>query len=164
MLWKGILCTNAQPQCSGSGGGQNRVTISQDFQHALDEPIPEFFLASQFKEIPVALDNNYFVRNRFDGATLKWRGGHLYMAANSYGQCVLELPEGKNLPPGSELNGKCTLVRKSKVTVEFTVVGSPKGIQTSGCAKQNPNGGVALTRGGNCGSGATITLPSPQQP
>jgi hypothetical protein len=159
-LWKGILCTNSQPQCVING--QGHVTFFQDFQHPIDETLSEFFLASQFQEIPVALDNNYFVRNRFDGVTLKWRGGAFFTSGNSFGQCVIELPEGKELPSGSELTGKCALVRKSEIIVEPTMIGSPKKMRTFGCIKQNPNGGVTATAGGNCGNQAGVMGPSLQ--
>jgi hypothetical protein len=162
MLWKGLFCENSQPQCTLDNRG--RLTYSQDFQHSFGEPITKFFLASRFKEIVVALDNNYFVDNSFEGVTFKWRGDNFpFMHANTFDQCAVELPEGKDLPPDSELRGKCRLIRKPEVVVEPTTVGAPVKMQTSGCVTKNPDGTVSFTAGGNCGSTAGFFGP-PLQP
>ena len=44
----------------------------------LSKPYIKFMVASEFKDIAVALDNNLFVANDFDGVTIKWRGGHFF--------------------------------------------------------------------------------------
>jgi hypothetical protein len=164
MLWKGLLCTTSHPPCTESGRGG--FTFFQDFQGLGDDTITKFFLASEFKDIPVALDNNYFVGSCFDGATLKWRGGTFFLRASNisqcFKQCALELPEGKELPSDSELNGKCRLIRKPEVTIEPTTVGAPVRIQTQGCVTKNSGGGVTVTAGGKCGNLAGIAGPSLQ--
>jgi hypothetical protein len=158
MLWKGLFCTNSQPQCTADG--RDGLTYFQDFQHSLDEPTTKFFLASRFKDIAVALDNNYFVSSHFEGVTLKWRGGTLpFMHANTFDQCAIELPEGKDLPPDSELNGQCRLIRKPEVVVDPSTVGAPAKMQTSGCVTNNPDGSVSVRAGGSCGSTAGIFGP-----
>jgi len=39
------------------------------------------------------------------------------------------MPEGKDLPPDSELAGKCQTIGRREVIVEPAMVGAPKGIQ-----------------------------------
>jgi len=116
-LWKGVLCRNSQPPCTGG-----ESSFFDDFQHPIDEPRPEFFLASEFKNVPIALDNNYFVGTCFDGATLKWRGGPFFLRTGGidgcFKQCTIELPQGGHLPSDSELNGKCRIVERPEVGVD----------------------------------------------
>jgi len=146
-LWRGVECVEEKP-CK-----YDRIAFTEDWQHSLDEPIAKFFLAGQFKGIAVALDNNYFVRNSFDGVTFKWQGGGFpYLLGNTFSNCVLELPEHGDVPKESEISGKCKLVRESKVVVESTTVGAPIKWEISGCATKNPNGGVTISAGGACGS------------
>ena len=160
LLWKGLNCMGGDPPCSGASGS---MSFFEDFQRELDEPLTEFFLASQFEKIHVALDNNYFVDSKFDGAILQWRGGPFFMRKNSFNDCVVELPENLNVPSDSELHGKCRLVRKSAVAVETTTVGSPKKYKVAGCRKKNPDGSMTFTAGGGCGPDAGLVGP-PIQP
>ncbi len=159
-LWKGLECAEKVPQCNSVNG---RSVFFMDPQDALDEPIAKFFLAGQFRNIPVALDNNYFINDSFDGTTLKWRGGRFYMHSINFKNCVVELPEGAQLPSNSELNGKCQLVRKSDISVPPNTVGLPIKVKTSDCITNNPDGTVSLTAGGSCGDAAGIIFP-PSQP
>jgi hypothetical protein len=158
-LWKGLQCTQGASQCRAVNGG---ATFVEDFQHPLDEPIAKFFLAGEFKNIPVALDHNYFVNDSFDGVTFKWRGDRFFLQGNHFKDCVLELPESAQLQPSSELTGKCRLVRKSEVSVEPATVGSPISWKSSGCSTKNSDGGVTLTVGGSCGNAASIVGPQIQ--
>jgi hypothetical protein len=118
----------------------------------LDEPIAKFFLAGQFKGVPVALDNNYFVHNSFEGVTLKWQGGQFpYLLGNRFNNCSLELPERAEVPQDSEIRDKCNLVRKPIVSVEPTMVGSPIKWRTSACGvKKNTDGSMSITAAGDC--------------
>lgn len=158
-LWKGLLCPEATEQCKVLNGS---AAYFEDFQHDTDELVAKFFLAGQFKERPVALDNNYFVNDSFEGTTLKWRGGNFFMHGNHFKDCVLEMPEGVQLQPGSELDGKCRLVRKPEVSVEPGTVGSPIKWETFGCKKIEPNGGITFTAGGSCGNAAGMFGPTIQ--
>jgi hypothetical protein len=153
MLWKGLLCLDQQPQCHG------HLSYFQDFQHPIEETIPTFFLASQFKNISVALDNNFFVDNSFEKITFQWQGGTLpFMQGNTFFQCVVELPEGRELPPNSELS-HCALVKKREVVVDASTVGAPSKMQTSGCQTKNPDGTMTFTAGGGCGNDAGFIGP-----
>jgi hypothetical protein len=159
-LWNGLECTDRNPECKLVNGGAD---FFEDFQRALDESITKFFLASQFKDIAVVVDNNYFVRDSFEGTTLKWRGGPIFMRSNNFHNCILELTEHAEVPGDSELNGKCKLVRKAEVSFESTTVGAPIKYQTSGCVEKSSNGGVTITAGDKCGNAASIFGP-PIQP
>ena len=144
-LWRGVECVEGKP-CK-----YDRVAFFEDWQHSLDETIAKFFLAGQFKGIAVALDNNYFIRNNFEGVTLKWLGGTLsYMLGNTFSNCVLELPEHADVPRNSELTGHCNLVRKSEVAVEPAIVGAPIKWKTSGCVVKNTDGCITVSTGGTC--------------
>jgi hypothetical protein len=151
ILVKGVLCTNAEPKCTG---GDNGLIFFQDFQHPLDEPPTRFFLSSQFKNIDIAIDNNYFVKNSFEAVTFKWRGGRFpFMRGNSYTECTLELPERKSLPQDSELAGKCIVIKKPDVVVDPATVGASAKMHLPPCVKQLPGGGISITTGGGCENG-----------
>jgi hypothetical protein len=157
ILSKGLFCRNAEPSCTG---GDRGLIYFQDFQHPLDQPIAKFFLASRFEEIDIALDNNYFVKSRFEDVTLKWSGGAFpFMRANTYERCTVEIPEEKSLPSDSELNGKCHLIKKAQVSVNPGVVGAPAKMKVSGCVSQDPHGGVAITAGEKCGNAVDLKGP-----
>ena len=125
LRWEGISCTSAtNPPC---GSAPVSFMISSNQPHY--ERFKKFFLASQFLQIPIALDGNLFVGNRFDRATLRWHGGSFFMRRNIFKDCVLELPNGAELPRGSELEGKCTLERKDDIDM-YTIVGGHREVIT----------------------------------
>jgi hypothetical protein len=125
LRWEGIACTSASnPPC---GSAPVSFMFSRSQPHY--ERFKKFFLASQFLQIPIALDGNLFVGNTFDHATLRWRGGSFFMRRNTFKDCVLELPNGTELPHGSELEGKCTLERKDDIDI-YTIVGGHREVIT----------------------------------
>jgi hypothetical protein len=66
--FSGLTCSNTnKPPC-----GVAPVSFFYSPQQPPDEVIKKYFLASQFIQIPVALDNNLFVGNTFDHVTLRW--------------------------------------------------------------------------------------------
>jgi hypothetical protein len=156
MLWtEGFLSPKSSPEYRKPG-----LTFFADYQHPLKDALSEFFLATQFKGIPVIIDGNTFMRTRFDDVTLKWSGGNFFMFDNRFTHCVLELPEGKNPPANSQLQTSgCTLVHKKEVTVDPAMVGSPKKMTSQGCINQGPQGGVKITAGGDCGNVAAVVGP-----
>lgn len=126
LRWEGITCSDSSnpPPC-----GYAPVSFMISPSQRYDERFKKFFLASQFLQIPIALDDNLFVGNTFDHTTLRWRGGPFFMRRNTFRDCVLELPYGAELPQRSELGGKCTLERKDNVDI-FTIVGSHREVAT----------------------------------
>jgi hypothetical protein len=119
LRWEGITCSNASdPPC-----GVTPVSFMISTEQRHDETFKKFFLASQFLQIPVAVDNNFFVGNTFDHATLRWRGGSFFMYRNTFKDCVIEIPSGMELPSDSELEGKCRIERKTNIDI-YTVVGA----------------------------------------
>jgi hypothetical protein len=134
--WERITCSNANnPPC-----GMVPVSFSIGIEKPADEGFKKLFLASEFLQIPVALDNNLFIADTFDHATLRWLGGSLFMLRNSFKDCVLELPDGVELPVDSELVGKCSIQRKenSKIDV-YTIVGARPQMFLGSCVKWNPD-------------------------
>jgi hypothetical protein len=121
--WEGISCSDSS---SARPCGIVPVSFVLDFSRPNDEMFKKFYLASQFLHIPIALDNNLFVGNTFDHATLKWRGGSFFMRRNTFKDCILEMANGAELPHGSELEGKCTVERKDSIDIR-AIVGSHRG-------------------------------------
>jgi hypothetical protein len=123
LRFEGISCSNlsSPPPC-----GYAPVSFMVNPNQRYDEIFKKFFLASQFVQIPVALDGNLFVGNTFDHATLRWRGTSFFMRRNTFKDCVLEMPIGTELPHGSELGGKCVVERKDNIDI-YTIVGSHRG-------------------------------------
>jgi hypothetical protein len=117
--FSGLTCSDSStPPC-----GFAPVSFFVSSQQPPEEVFKKFFLASRFIRIPVALDNNLFVGSTFDHVTLRSLGGSFFMLRNIYNDCVLELPEGVELPPNSELVGKCTVESKTNIDV-YTIVGA----------------------------------------
>jgi hypothetical protein len=139
--WHSLTCSNAQkPPC-----GMVPVSFSFGSGQIADEVFKKFFLASQFFGIPVALDNNIFVGNKFDQVTFRWRGTPFFMTRNMFNGCVLELPNAVELPPDSELNGKCHVRRTPDVDI-FNIVGARPDVTTGPCTKRNPDNTCAEVR------------------
>ena len=93
-----------------------------DFGPSVFDIIPQFFLGSQFHDVSVVLDNNYFVRNAFDGVTFKYMGtGKPFLRENKYTNCVVELPEGVSSEGLGQLLADCRFEIKEQVAVEGAV-------------------------------------------
>ena len=106
----------------------------------------------------MALDGNFFVGNRFEKVTLQWQGGTVpFMQRNTFDHCLLEMPEGRDLP-NPELS-KCDLIKKPEVVVDAKTVGAPSKMQRFGCQTRNPDGTVTFTAGGECGGDAGFVGP-----
>jgi hypothetical protein len=103
-----------------------------DFRHPLKEPFAHVFLACEFKNVSVSLDDNYFLRSSFAYVTVKWNGGPFLARGNKYNHCTIELPDRVRLPKGSGLEG-CELVRKKKVNFADDTLGLPVKIRSTGC-------------------------------
>jgi hypothetical protein len=147
MRWDGLTCSNAHGQPCGVAP----VSFFVSSEQPANESFKKFFLASQFNEIPVALDNNLFVGNTFEHVTLRWLGNPFFMRRNIFSDCVLELPNAVELPRDSELNGKCRVERNSRIDI-YTIVGAPLHTMPSPCIRWNPDhscaqyGGFGLPR------------------
>jgi hypothetical protein len=131
MRWEGLTCTSENnPPC-----GMAPVSFSLSFDQPPEDYLKKLFVASEFVRIPVALDDNIFVGNTFDHVTFRWRGGAVFMRRNTFRDCVIEFPEGLNLPDNLEVNGKCSIERKADIDT-FTIVGGRQ--QVLGvCAKRD---------------------------
>ena len=93
--WEGLTCTKTQvPPC-----GNAPVSFTIDSAHPMNEPFTKLLIASEFKDISVALDNNLFIADSFDGATFKWRGGTFFSYRNTFRNCILELPRDAQVAP-----------------------------------------------------------------
>lgn len=99
----------------------------EDFQHSLDSVIPQFFLGSQFIDVRVVLDNNYFVRDEFDGVTFEFTGKPFLERNNTFKNCTIEIEEGAKIDE-SDIFEKCAMVRK-KVILDKDMVGFPMMIE-----------------------------------
>jgi hypothetical protein len=97
----------------------------EDLTHPMDEVIAQFFLACRFKDVSVAVDNNYFVRSEFDGVTFKYTGKKPPFAlGNTYSNCSVELPEGIDFD-SSEISAHCRLIRMKNVSLDKNTLGAP---------------------------------------
>ncbi|HUL35562.1 MAG TPA: hypothetical protein VL128_16885 [Candidatus Eisenbacteria bacterium] len=118
MRWEGLSCTKSKtPPC-----GVAPMSFTLDSAHPMNEPFTKFFMASEFKDISVALDNNIFVADTFDGATLKWHGGPFFSYRNTFRNCVLELTRNAQVSLYPELAG-CHLELKDVVELTPDTVG-----------------------------------------
>lgn len=121
MRWEGLLCTNTQtPPC---GNAPLSFSVNPE-QPAGEVRFTKFLLASEFKNIPVALDNNLFVADSFEGVTLKWNGGPFFSYRNTFKDCVLELTVSAQEYRHPEL-AACRVVRKSVIDLPPSTVGLP---------------------------------------
>jgi hypothetical protein len=119
LFFEDHACTNLQePPC-----GRTPASFTSDDLYNAGETFRKYFMAMQFKDIPVALDNNLFVGDSFDGATLLWGGATFFMRRNSFVNCTVVVPQGRKLPLDSELVGKCKVSEKPRVDVERDTVG-----------------------------------------
>ena len=92
----------------------------------------KLFLACGFKDVPVALDDNYFVGGQFDGVTFEYAGGKPpFTLRNTYNNCSVELPEGVVID-NPEISSHCRLIRTRKVSLDQNTVGSPLQYQRVG--------------------------------
>lgn len=120
MRWEGLGCTKTQtPPC-----GNVPLSFSLDSAHPLREPFTKFLMASEFKDISVALDNNLLIADSFDGVTLKWHGGPFFSYRNTFKNCVLELSPEAQDSRYPEL-AACRLERKAVINLTPDTVGLP---------------------------------------
>lgn len=135
MIFENYHCGNSDPKkwpCE-SNHATSGVSFIFDSEHPIDERFKKMFLANQFNnQVSVLLDNNLFVANSFDGATLKWQGADFFALRNTFSNCVLELPEGAEEPPNPDLHGKCRLERKRTIQIPRNTVGLPAPILQGG--------------------------------
>lgn len=133
--WEGLTCTkSAVPPC-----GNPPMSFTVDSSHPLNEQFTKFLLASEFKDIPVSLDNNIFIADNFEGVTLKWYGGHFFSYRNTFKNCVLELTPDAQLSLYPEL-ATCRVERKKIINLAPGTVG----LHQQG---QDPPGLLTLPRG-----------------
>ncbi len=122
---EGILYTKDNPQgkSSSTPGG----VFFEDFDHPLEEVISQLFMACQFKDVSVLLDNNYFVHSVFDGVTFKYTGKQKRFVDwnNTYNNCTVELPDDVPLPNHEGIFGQCRQVRTKNVSLDEDTVGKP---------------------------------------
>jgi hypothetical protein len=111
----GLNCSATTP-CTGA------VSFSVDLARS-EGPYENFYLASQFRDIPIALEDNIFIGNNFDGVTFKTHGGHPFMLHNTITHCTLEVPQAMPLPNIPDLR-ECQVVRKAVVGYPFDTVGA----------------------------------------
>ena len=135
--WDGLLCMSSQtPPC-----GNPPLSISfNSAQPPGEVRFTKFLMASEFKDIPVVLDNNLFVADTFEGVTLKWNGGPFFLYRNIFNNCVLELTVNVKADNHPEL-AVCRIVRKSAVAIPSGTVGLP--VQMI----PGPPGSINLPRG-----------------
>jgi hypothetical protein len=119
MRWEGLLCTSTQtPPC-----GNPPMSFSLNSAQPKGEVrFTKFLLASQFKNVPVALDDNLFVADSFDGVTLKWNGSTFFSYRNTFNDCVLETTMDAQVSRYPEL-ATCRLVRKTVIELPPDTVG-----------------------------------------
>ena len=158
-LKKGVTCSGGNPCTRGEPG------YFEDFTHPLDEPISNFFLASEFNGTTVAMDDNYFVLNSFQNVRLKWKGSRFpYLLGNTFRPpCVLELPQNSDPPDDPQTSGllaNCTIERKLEVVVDPSTVGFAGRWEPVGhpCVTQNPGGGITMSAGGDCEKRTSVTV------
>jgi hypothetical protein len=108
----------------------------------MNEPFTKLLMASEFKDISVALDSNLFIADSFDGVTFKWRGGPFFSYRNTFRNCILELPRDAQVAPYPypEL-AACRLERKDFVKFTQDTVGLPAQ------GPPNPPGVFTIPRG-----------------
>jgi len=148
--FSGLTCSNTNtPPC-----GFAPASFFFSPQQKPDEVFKKYFLASEFIQIPVALDNNVFVGNTFDHVTLRWLGGSFFMLRNAYNDCVLQLPEGVELPHDPELVARCSIERKPTIDI-YTIVGARPQMMVGSCVKWNSDH--------TCAQVSSLGLP-PMQP
>ncbi len=111
----------------------------QESSHPMNAPYTKFLIAGEFKDVSVAIDNNIFVADNFDGVTLKWRGRPFVSYRNTFTNCVLELTPHADVSLHPELS-ICRLQRND--VIRFTP-------ETIGLHEQsdNPPGVFTIPRG-----------------
>ena len=97
-------------------------------------------MGSEFKDIPVTLDNNLFVGDNFEGVTFKWNGGQFFLHRSIIKDCVLEMTINAKVDGHPELRA-CRIIRKSAVDIPSGTVGLPFQMFPG------PPGSIAIPRG-----------------
>jgi len=109
LSYRGLDCSEKTTPCHGP------MLLSLDGSR-LRGPYKKFFFASKFTNIPVALVDNIFVGNSFDGVTFIWGGGtaNPFMLHNKVTHCTLEIDKDAPIPPDIPVDlRECQLVRKA---------------------------------------------------
>jgi 20S proteasome alpha/beta subunit len=83
----------------------------------------KFFLASQFVNIPIALEDNIFIGNKFDGVTFIWSGGKPFMRQNQISNCTIEVRPATPLPNTLGLQA-CRVLTKPVLDYSLDMVGA----------------------------------------
>jgi 20S proteasome alpha/beta subunit len=87
-------------------------------------PYKTFYLASHFRNMPIALEDNIFIGNIFEGVTFKMHGGGVpFMMLNTVTNCTLEVPQAIPMPTIPDLRA-CQIVRKEVVGYPLDTVGA----------------------------------------
>lgn len=123
----------------------------EDYERPFSSPISHFFLANHFKDVEIVLDNNFFVRNVFENAVLKWMGGEIFFSSdNQLTNCVLELPDS-GPPPPSVLSDRCEIRPLATVSPSKGALGQFRlGIQILTCSVTKPDGTVVTLTKKEC--------------
>jgi hypothetical protein len=108
--------------CSGGTPCNGRLSMSMDRDRSRGT-YKEFFLASQFRDMPIALENNIFIGNDFDHVTFMWNRGNPLLLNNTLKNCTLEVPQSIQTPNIPGLQG-CAIVKKAVVTYPLDTVGA----------------------------------------
>jgi hypothetical protein len=113
----GLDCSAALP-CNGA------VSFSVDLTEP-QGPYRNFYLASRFRGLPIALEDNIFVGNNFDGVTFLYHGGNPYLLHNAVTNCTLEVPQAMPVPNIPDLQ-VCQIVKKAVVGYSLDTVGTTR--------------------------------------
>lgn len=135
--WDGLLCTDEQRPPCGNAPLSFSISRAQPIGEVRFE---KFLLGSQFKDVPVLLDDNLFIADDFDGVTLKWYGSPFFSFRNQFHNCVLELSLNAKISLHPEL-APCRLVRKGAIELPADTIGLP--LHTL----SGPNGSFSLPGG-----------------
>jgi hypothetical protein len=119
--WEGLECINTQTPTCGNAAfsfSRNPAQLPAAVRFA------KLFMASEFRDIPVALDGNLFIGDSFEGVTLKWNGGSFFSYRNTFKDCVLELTSKAPEHLHPELS-TCRIVRNAVVDLPRGTIGLP---------------------------------------
>jgi hypothetical protein len=110
--------------CSATGPCIGAVSFTIDPAQPKG-PYRNFYLASRFRGLPIALEDNIFVGNNFDGVTFLYHGGNPYLLHNAITNCTLEVPQAMPVPNIPDLQ-VCQIVKKAVVGYSLDTVGATR--------------------------------------
>jgi hypothetical protein len=111
----GLDCS-ATPPCNGA------ISFTIDPTQPYS-PYQNFYLASRFRGLQIALENNIFIGNNFDGVTFLYHGGNPYLLHNAVTNCTLEVPQAMPVPNIPDLQ-VCRIVKKAVVGYSLDTFGA----------------------------------------